>query len=120
MDTQKLKLSKAKIRLAKKNLRELQKIHGYSLRQMARVLKNKITFQSLGRFINERDYVPKDEDVCKLLDLYADPNPYRGLPKWYARTAEALSFFNNKRAQIKQMSNDAKAEIYSTRKDGGL
>lgn len=110
MNTPKLKLSKAKIRLAKKNLRELQKNHGYSLRQMALVLKNKITFQSLGRFISEKEYVPKDEDVCKLLDLYADPNLYRGLPKWYKRTPEALKFFNTKREQIQKMSDIAKAQ----------
>jgi hypothetical protein len=108
METQKLKLSMAKIRLAKKNLRNLQREKNLSLRQMAAILKNKITFQSLGRFINERDYVPKDEGVCKLLDLYADPNPYRGLPKWYKRNDDALNFFNTKRAQIKKMSDDAK------------
>lgn len=110
MDTPKLKLSKAKIKIAKKNLRKLQQDRSLSLRQMAAILKNKITFQSLGRFISERDYIPKDEATCKLLDLYADLNPYRGLPKWYKRTPAALSFFNGKREQIQKMNNEAKAQ----------
>ena len=111
METQKSKLSKAKIKIAKKNLRKLQRDNGYSLRQLVGILGNGMTFQSLGRFISEKDYVPKDEAVCKLLDLYADPNPYRSLPKWYKRTPEALAFFNTKRIQIKQMYNEAKEQM---------
>ncbi|SRR5258706_14171532 len=110
METPKLKLSKAKIKIAKKNLRKLQYDKNLSLRQMAAILKNKITFQSLGRFISEKNYIPKDEAVCKLLDLYADSNPYRSLPKWYNRTPAALNFFNTKREQIKEMSDKAKAQ----------
>lgn len=109
-DPQKMKLSRAKIRLAKKRLRHLQKDMNYSLRQMVAMLGDEISFQSLGRFISEKDYVPKDPKVCKLLDLYADPNPYRSLPKWYKRTPEALAFFNEKRDQIKQMYNQAKEQ----------
>ena len=106
----KMKLSKAKIKIAKKNLRKLQREHGYSLRQMAAKFGNDISFQSLGRFINEKDYIPKDQEVCRLLDLYADPNPYRQLPKWYKRTQDALNFFNEKRDQIKIMSDEAKRQ----------
>lgn len=106
----KLKLSQAKIKLAKKNLRKLQQDHGYTLRQMAAKFGNDISFQSLGRFINEKNYIPKDEKVCRLLDLYADPNPFRGLPKWYKRTQDALNFFNEKRKQIKRMSDEAKRQ----------
>jgi len=102
------RLSMAKIKLAKKRLRHLQKDMNYSLRQMAAKFGNDISFQSLGRFITEKYYVPKSPEVCALLDLYADPNPYRGLPKWYKRTPEALTFFNTKRAQIKTMYDEAK------------
>lgn len=104
-----MKLSRAKIALAKRNLRKLKK-DGYSLRKIARILKDQISFQALGRFINEKEYIPKDENVCKLLDLYADPNPYRNLPKWYKRTPEALEYFNRKREQIKAMSDEAKSQ----------
>ena len=110
-DPPKKKLSRAKIKLAKKNLRKLQRDNGYSLRQLVARLGNKITFQSLGRFINEPEYVPANPMVCELLDLYADPNPYRQLPKWYKRTPEALAFFNTKREQIKRMYNEAKEQM---------
>ena len=109
-DPQKLKLSRAKIKIVKKKLRHLQKDKGYTLRQMAAILKDGISFQSLGRFINEKDYIPKDQEVCRLLDLYADPNPFRQLPKWYKRTQDALDFFNTKRDQIKKMSDEAKRQ----------
>jgi hypothetical protein len=109
---QKVKLSQAKIKIAKKKLRHLQRDLNYSLRQMSAMLGG-ISFQSLGRFINEKDYVPKDPKVCELLDLYADPNPYRNLPKWYKRTQEALEFFNTKRAQIKTMYDEAKSQSRS-------
>lgn len=105
-----MKLSRAKIKVAKKKLRHLQKDMKYSLRQISSILKNGISFQSLGRFINEKDYIPKDEKVCQLLDLYADPNPYRQLPKWYKRTQDALDFFNTKRDQIKTMTDNAKRQ----------
>lgn len=103
----KLKLSQAKIKLAKKRLKAIQE-SGVTLRAMSAKLNHVITFQSLGRFINEKKYIPSSYEICKALDLLADPNPYRGLPKWYKRTAEALDFFNTKREQIKQMARAQK------------
>ena len=94
-DPQKLKLSRAKIKAAKKKLRHLQRDKNYSLRQMAAILGNKITFQSLGRFINEKDYIPSDEKVRSLLDLYADPNPYRGPPEMVQANARGIEFFQH-------------------------
>ena len=97
-----LRLSQAKITTAKKRLRELQR-RGLSLRDMAGKLN--ISFQTLGRFINEKDYVPASVDVCRKLDIIADPNPYRSLPRWFVRSPEALEYVNRKRAQIKSMSD---------------
>lgn len=107
---QKMNLSRAKIKIAKKKLRHLQKDLNYSLRQIAAKFGNDISFQALGRFINEKDYIPKSEEVCKLLDLYQDPSPYRQLPKWYKRIPEALEYFNTKRTQIKHMSDEARSQ----------
>ncbi len=107
------RLSQSKIKALKRKLRDAIAA-GHSLREMAsspHFYNNAITFQNLGRFINERDYTPASLEVCKALDILADPNPYRGLPKWYQRTQEALDFFNTKRVQIKQMAISAKAEI---------
>ena len=102
----KIKLSQAKIKELKKKLRGAISA-GHSLREMATspfFYDGAVTFQMLGRFIKEKDFVPASFEICKALDLLADPNPYRGLPKWYKRTPEALRFFNTKREQIKEMA----------------
>lgn len=110
MPPPKKRLSVKKIKAAKKRLRLLQKERGYSLRQMAKVLGGKISFQSLGRFIAEKDFVPASDRVRELLDLYQDPNPYRSLPRYIKRTPEALAYVTKKREQIKRMYDDAKAQ----------
>ena len=107
----KYRLSQTKIKNLKKNLRADIAIGKLTLRQLAThpfFYDNKISFQTLGRFVNEKDYVPASYETCKELEILADPNPYRGLPKWYQRNDDALNFFNTKRAQIKKMSDDAK------------
>ena len=106
------RLSQVKIKALKKKLHDAIRA-GHTLREMATspfFYNGKITFQTLGRFVNERDYIPANFETCKALDILTDPNPYRGLPKWFTRTPQALNFFNTKRMQIKQMSDDAKAQ----------
>lgn len=106
------KLSQVKIRALKRKLHNAI-LAGHSLREMASspfFYNGEITFQTLGRFAHEKNYVPASYKVCQALDILADPNLYRGLPKWYKRTQAALDFFNLKREQIKQMSNAAKAQ----------
>lgn len=106
------RLSQVKIKALKIKLRNAVS-NGHTLREMASsplFYNGAITFQTLGRFVNERGYVPASYEVCKALDILADPNPYRGLPKWYKRNVEALNFFNTKRAQIQQMSDAAKLQ----------
>jgi hypothetical protein len=108
----KIRLSQAKIKNLKRKLKEAIKA-GYTLREMAispHFYNGAITFQTLGRFIHERDFVPANVETCKALDILADPNPYRILPKWYKRTTGALLFFNTKREQIKRMS-DAQRKV---------
>ena len=101
------KLSRAKIKKRKTALRKLK----MSLRDIAKLYNNEVTFQTLGRFINEADYIPKDPKVCEVLGLYLDENPYRKLPRWYKRLPEALEFFNKKREQIKGMSESSRNSI---------
>jgi hypothetical protein len=106
------RLSQVKIKALKKKLRDAIRA-GHTLREMAGsplFYNGNVSFQTLGRFANERSYIPASYETCKALDILADPNPYRGLPKWFQRTQAALDFFNGKRAQIKQMSNEAKAQ----------
>lgn len=106
------RLSQVKIKALKRKLREALSA-GHSLREMAAsplFYNGAVSFQTLGRFIKEREFVPASCEICKALDILADPNPYRGLPKWFIRSAESLNFFNTKRTQIKNMSDSAKAE----------
>lgn len=113
------RLSQVKIKALKIKLRNAIS-KGHTLREMASspfFYNDRITFQTLGRFANERDYIPASFETCKALDILADPNLYRGLPKWYKRTSEALNFFNTKRTQIKNMSNDAKRTRVDMTKD---
>jgi hypothetical protein len=114
---QKIRLSQAKIKALKRKLR-MAISAGHTLRDMAtspHFYNGAVTFQTLGRFVNEKDYVPAGLDVCKALDIIAEPNPYRSLPKWYKRVPEALQFFNTKREQIKQMNQEAKQQRYKNR-----
>lgn len=109
---QQYRLSQVKIKALKKKLHGAIAA-GHTLREMASsplFYNGAITFQALGRFVNERDYIPANLATCKALDILADPNPYRGLPKWYKRNIEALNFFNTKRMQIQQMSDVAKSQ----------
>jgi hypothetical protein len=108
-DLPKKKLSQAKIKTRKKQLRRLNEVEK-SWRNVHHKYYPEISYQVLNRFATDKTYVPADVKICDALDLYADPNPYRGLPKWYKRTPEALNFFNTKREQIKVMSDEAKRQ----------
>jgi hypothetical protein len=115
-ETPKKKLSMAKVKNAKRHLKILQKKHHLSLRALAAKLGNVVTYQTLGRFISEKDYIPSDDKVRTALDLYADPNPYRNMPRWWARTPEALEQFNHTRANVKKLSDDTRREQFAYRK----
>ena len=105
----KMKLSRAKIKARKKQIRRLNDVYK-SWREVQRVFYPEVSYQVLSRFANDKTYVPIDVKVCEALDIFADPNPFRQLPKWYKRTQEALNFFNEKRDQIKRMSDEAKRQ----------
>jgi len=108
------RLSQAKIKERKKQLRLLNGIEK-SWRVIQRDYYPEVTYQTLNRFSNDKKYVPVDEDVRKALDLYADPSPYRSLPKWYNRTPEALAFFQGMRVKIKGMYDEARKQALERR-----
>lgn len=105
----------AQVKIAKRNLRNLL-ANGYSLRKLEKKLNGAVSFQVLGRFVKEKDYIPADENVRMALGLFVPPNPYRGMPRWWERTPKALAFFTRKREQVKQMFDDAKRERTSWKK----
>lgn len=116
MDAPKKRLSMAKVKKAKRHLRILQREHNLSLRTLAAKLGNVVTYQTLGRFIAERNYIPSDDKVRTALDLYADPNPYRIMPSWWSRTPEALAQFQHIKANVKKLSDDTRTEQFAYRR----
>lgn len=100
------RLSKTRIKARKAELRRLHKLIRSWRKIAAEYYGGEVSHGLLQRFAKEPDYIPQDERIQKALDLPTPKNPYRILPRWYKRTPEALAFFNNKRAQIKQMQNE--------------
>lgn len=115
-ETPKKRLSMAKVKNAKHHLRILHKKHNLSLRVLAARLGNAVTFQMLGRFISEKDYIPAGEQARTALDLYADISPYRVMPRWWNRTPEALKKFMHIKANVKEMYDKTKEEQFAYRR----
>jgi len=110
MTKQKKRLSMAKVNKRKIQLRLLYGLEK-SWRVVSRDYYPEVTFQTLQAFADKkRKYIPSSDAVRDTLDLWADPNPYRSLPRWYKRTPAALAFVTDKRNKIKQMFDDAKKE----------
>src|SRR3990172_1317589 len=104
-----IRLNKSKIAKRKAQLKRLHKV--YSWRKMAKEIFNgEIKFGTLERFVTDPDYVPKEEQLLRVLDLIAPPNPYRGMPRWWKRTQKALEKFNSMKAKVKQLSDDTRRE----------
>jgi len=108
MATSKKRLSVAKIKKRRQQLRLL-----YGLEKSWRVIQRdyypEVSFQMLQAFTDGKRIPANDKDR-EALDIYADPNPYRGLPRWFKRIPEALTFRETKKAQIKHMHDTAKQQ----------
>jgi len=92
--------------------RQLKRLHSlYSYREMSEQIYNsEVSHSVLQRLATDKGYTPADVNILQALDLIRKPNPYRVLPRWFKRTPEALEYFNRKRAQIRTMSDAAKAQ----------
>ena len=100
----------AKIKKRKTQLRLLYGIEK-SWRNIQRDYYPEVSFQTLQAFADKkRGYIPASDVMRVALDLYADQNPYRGLPRWYKREPGALDYWNGIKARIKKMQADAKAQ----------
>jgi hypothetical protein len=110
-----IRISKAKIAKRKAQLKRLHKI--YSWRKMAKhIFNDEIKFGTLERFVTDPDYVPQDVELLRVLDLITPPNPYRGMPRWWSRTPEALKEFMRTKDNVKKLSDDTRREQFSYRK----
>lgn len=116
MSSTPIRLSKSKISKRKAQLKRLHKI--YSWRKMARdIFNNEIKFGTLERFVTDPDYVPKEIELLRVLDLLPPPrSPYHVMPRWWNRTPEALERFMHTKAKAKEMYDNTKREQFSYRK----
>lgn len=111
-----MSISKARARkLAKRILRDNKK--GRSYRVIAREDYPMVGADgrpiikpgTLNRFANGKGtYIPVEEDILIALGLKKPRNPMSILPKWFYRTEEALLWFKEKRATVKQMNSDTR------------
>ena len=106
----KKRLSMAKIKKRRQQLRLLYGLEN-SWRKVQRDYYPEVSFQTLQAFADrKRNYIPADDKIRSVLDLYADHNPYGKIPRWFLRTPASLEYWETKRAQIKQMYDDARAQ----------
>ena len=104
-----VRLNKRKIKALKRELVRRNEQVG-SWRILARELyRDEINHTTLSLFART-DFVPSSEKLLNVLGLISPPSPYRAMPRWFNRTPKALEWFNRKRAQIKSISDAAKAQ----------
>lgn len=107
----KKRLSMAKIKKRRQQLRLLYGLEN-SWRKVQQDYYPEVSFQTLQGFADrKRNYIPASDDVRIALDLYADPNPYRVLARWFKRIPAALAYRETKLQQIRAMQGEAKAQI---------
>lgn len=68
--------------------------------------------------IHKGDWLPKDETILKALGLITPRSPFAGLPKWFVRTDDALSFFNRQRAKVKEMGKATRQAVVKAKMIG--
>ena len=110
MTEPKKRLSMAKIKKRKRQLRLLYGIEN-SWRIIQRDYYPEVTFQTLQGFADpKRKYIPASDEVREALDLYADHNPYKTMPRWYKRIPAALEYWQETKIKIKGMYEEAKKQ----------
>lgn len=103
-----LRVLKKTIAVRKKQIRNLYDVVG-SWRVLARdYFGGEIKHGTLQRFATDKDYIPADERLLRVLDLIEPPNPYRVLPRWYKRTPEALRYFDFVRSRTSELSAETR------------
>lgn len=106
-------INKTALNALRVQLRRLNKL--YSWRKMAgEIYNSEVSHSVLQRLATDKEYIPADAAILQALDLIKKPNPFRSLPRWYYRTPAALEYVQGKRAQIKGMADEAKAQRKSS------
>jgi hypothetical protein len=78
---------------------------------------NQIHYSVLCKFaLKKGEYIPGDVNTQKLLGLITERSPYAIMPRWWARTPEALDAFANTRGKAKKLADDTREEQYKHRR----
>jgi hypothetical protein len=95
-------------RLASALLRENRR--GRSWRTIARDdYGDRVNFATLNRIaISKGDWLPKDEEVLKVLGLVTTRSPYAVMPRWWERSPDALRMFKYIGNQAKIIANETR------------
>lgn len=103
-----MRVLKKTVAMRKKQIRNLYEVVG-SWRTLAKeYFGNEIKHGTLQRFATDKNYIPADERLLRLLDLVEPPNPYRVLPRWYKRIPEALRYFDFVRSRTSELSTETR------------
>lgn len=86
-------------------LRQMNR-QGRSWRTIAREdYGDRVHFATLNRIaLSKGKWLPKDEQVLIVLGLIKLRSPYAGMPRYFHRTPEALSWFQHKKELVKSLS----------------
>jgi hypothetical protein len=102
-------------KFAKSLLRRNDNGKGESWRTLAE--EYGVNHATLNRIANSRgQWLPKDPEILKKLGLITERSPYAIMPRWWARTPEALDAFTNTRGKAKKLADDTREEQYKHRR----
>jgi hypothetical protein len=103
-------------RLASALLRENRR--GRSWRTIARDdYQDRVNFATLNRIATSRgEWLPKDEEILKVLGLVTIRSPYAVMPRWWNRTPDSLRVFRYIGNQAKIIANETRDAQFAYKK----
>lgn len=113
-----MSVASSKAKKLARSLRALNEDFDMSWREIAHVVyEDKVHFATLNRIAKSKGtWLPKDENVLKVLGLIRERSPYSILPRWYKRTPEALAYFKRMREAIKTESQKTRKSFDEAKK----
>jgi hypothetical protein len=78
---------------------------------------DRVSFATLNRIaISKGDWLPKDEEVLKVLGLIVPRSPYAVMPRWWERSPDALRVFRYIGNQAKIIANETRNAQFAYKK----
>jgi hypothetical protein len=78
-----------------------------------------VNFATLNRIANSKgEWLPKDEEILKVLGLVTVRSPYAVMPRWWNRTPDSLRVFKYIGNQAKIIANETRDAQFAYKKKG--